>query len=212
MRRMVTTDDARWYRVSTRHYDDIPSGLMQGTKRILEFGSATGINQIASKHRDFFIENNIAGLYRGVDTRMYGEKYLNIEQGDIRSFYTAEKFDVIPAIHVIEHIEIQWWKPTFSRLRYMLADGGCLIIGVPHNEPVEDQTNEEHVVFNITRKLLAHYLPDAEIREIRNYRFHEDGARFLWAFIRFVKRWLTRHPTVTGRSRLLAVWRKGAKR
>lgn len=201
----------RWYRVYPRHYDDIPAEFMRGVKRILEFGPATGINQIASKHRDFFIENDIAGMYRGVDTRIYEEQYLSIEQGDIRSFDTVERYDLILALHVFEHIDIEWWALTFWKLRAMLTSGGHLIVGVPHNEPAEGTTNEEHVVFDITRKLLAQYLPNAEIREIRNYRFHEDGSRFLWAFVRFVKRWLTRHPSVTGRSRLLAILKKEDK-
>ena len=203
---------AGWYKVYPRHYDDIPDDIMQGAKKILEFGPATGINQLASRHRDFFIENNTAGRYLGIDTKMYEERYLNIEQGDIRTFDTKEQYDIILALHVFEHIDLSHWYPTFRRLRDVVAHGGYLIVGVPCDEPAEESSNEGHVVFNITRELLAQYLPGAEIREIRNYRFHEDGARFLWALSRFVRRWLTRHPTVTKRSRLLAVWRTEVER
>ena len=199
---------SKWYRISPQHYNDVPDDIMQGDLKVLEFGSATGINQLASRHRDFFVRNNAAGRYLGIDTRMYCEQYLNIEQGDIRIFDTGEKFNIVLALHVMEHIEIHHWRRVFAKLGRMLVDGGLLIVGVPCDECAEEASNEEHVVFNITRELLEQYLPGADIREIHNYRFHEDGARFRWALVRFVKRWLLGHPMVSMIPRLLAVWKK----
>lgn len=193
--------------ISASHYNDIPKHILQGEKSILEFGCATGLNQIIGVHRSFFIENNKAGRYLGIDLGQYDEKYLNIELGDIRTFGTDSKFDVVIALHVLEHIEFEEWTRVIPRLCSFLKNGGWLIIGTPDSEP--DGADEAHLVSNITPSTFKEFLTDCEFLQIRNkYPFDEDGARFAWAVLRYVKRWVTRHPYVRPYSRLVVLWRR----
>ena len=201
---------AGMYSISPAHYNDIPDALLQGDKTILEFGCATGINQIISKHRDFFLQNDREGRYLGVDLEPYDEHYLTIEQGDIRHFQTDKTFDVVLALHVLEHIELKHWPRVFDRLMGWVAPDGVLIVGMPNNEP--DNSDEYHMVFGITSTMLQHYMPDAEIHEIATpFKFSEDGAPFLWALLRYIKRYVTGHPYVRQSARLLAIWRNGRR-
>jgi len=195
------------YYISPAHYNDISEDVLQGSKTILEFGPATGLNHLISIHRDFFIKNNKAGRYLGIDLEPYEERYFNIQQGDIRYFQTDQKFDIVLALHVIEHIEFDQWASVLEKLCSFVASGGYLILGTPHNEP--PNTTELHLVWRITPTTFLDFLPDAEFKEVRNkYPFAEDGARFAWALLRFIKRWLTRHPYVRPYARLLVVWKK----
>ena len=194
------------YSISPAHYNDIPSELLQGKKTILEFGPATGINHLISKHRNFFINNNTDGRYLGVDLMPYEQRYLTIEQGDIRHFRTSQQFDIVIALHVLEHIELVCWPDVLGRLKSWVNPGGHLIIGTPCNEP--PHTSELHLVSRITPELVKKFLPDAQVQRIRTkYSFAEDGARFGFALLRYIKRWLTRHPYVRTYGRLIAIWK-----
>jgi len=198
------------YSICPAHYNDIPEDLLQGEKKILEFGPATGLNHLISVHRDFFIENNKARRYLGIDLEPYEDHYLTIEQGDIRHFQTDQKFDIVLALHVIEHIELEYWASVLERLCSFVAPEGYLILGTPHNEP--PNTSEQHLVSRITPTTFLDFLPDAEITKFKTgYSFAEDGARFAWALLRYIKRWFTRHSYVIQTTRLLVVWKKGAE-
>lgn len=195
------------YSISPAHYDDIPEDLLQGNKTILEFGPATGINHLISRHSEFFIRNNKAGRYLGIDLEPYVDRYLTIEQGDIRHYHTEQQSDVVLALHVLEHIELDLWPDVLQRLCSFVAPGGHLFIGTPHNEPPD--TSEQHLVSRISPATFLDLLPDAEVRKVRTkYSFSEDGARFAWALLRYAKRWLTRHPYVRRYGRLLVTWHK----
>lgn len=195
------------FSISGMHYDDIPKHIMQGEKSILEFGCANGLNHLISVHREFFIDNNKAGRYLGIDPFRYEEQYLNIELGDIRTFNTDSKYDVVIALHVLEHIEFEEWGRVIPRLCSFVKEGGYLIIGTPKDEP--EGANEGHLVSNITPDTFREFLSNYEVLQIRNkYSFAEDGARFAWALLRYAKRWITRHPYVRPYSRLVVLWRR----
>ena len=198
------------FQISASHYNDIPKHILQGEKSILEFGCATGLNQLIGDNRSFFIDNNRAGRYLGIDLFQYDEKYLNIEYGDIRTFDTALEYDVVIALHVLEHIEFEEWKHVIPRLCSFVKEGGYLIIGTPDNEP--DGMDNGHLVSNITPSTFKGFLADCEVLQIRNkYPFAEDGARFAWALLRYAKRWITRHPYVRPYSRLVVIWKRTDK-
>lgn len=195
------------FSISPAHYNDISIDILQGNKTILEFGPANGLNHLISRHSEFFIKNNKVGRYLGIDLEPYEDRYLTIEQGDIRHFQTDQKFDIVLALHVIEHIELEHWASVLERLCSFVALGGYLILGTPCNEP--PNTSEQHLVSRITPATFLDFLPDAEITKVRTkYSFAEDGARFAWALLRFIKRWLTNHPYVRPYGRLLVVWKK----
>lgn len=197
------------YSISPSHYNDIPDAILQGEKTILEFGPATGINHLISKHRRFFIDNNADGRYLGVEIIPYNEQYLNIIQGDMLEFKTDHKWDIIIALHVLEHVELRHWPRLLKRMKSWLSPYGHLIIGVPHNEP--PGMSDLHLVSRITPDLIRNYLPDAKITKVNTkYDFAEDGARFAWALLRYIKRWLTRHPYIRRHARLLVIWRNKA--
>ena len=194
------------FSISPAHYNDIPDDLLQGQKNILEFGCAIGLNQIISRHREFFINNNREGHYLGVDLEPYQEKYLNIIVGDIRDFKTEKKYDVVIALHVLEHIELSYWNETIQRLKSFVAQNGVLLIGTPNEEP--DDNDEYHCVFNITVDMLKHYITGADVLKIKKpFAFAEDGASFSWALVRYIKRRITHHPIVRPYHRLLAIWK-----
>lgn len=194
------------FSISPAHYNDIPQGILEGDKTILEFGCANGLNQLICNYRDFFIENNRKGNYLGVDLFDYREEYLEIVVGDIRSFDYPDTFDIVLALHVLEHIEFKYWKETIDRLKQYVAPQGYLIIGTPSDEPAG--TNEGHIVFNITPDTFFEFLPTAEITKIKKApAFISDGESFGWALLRYVKRRITRHPYVRRYHRLLVIWR-----
>ena len=195
------------YSISGAHYDDIPQHILQGEKTVLEFGCATGLNHLISVHRSFFIENNKSGRYLGIELFEYDEKYLNIEHGDIRTFDTSLQYDIVIALHVLEHIEFEDWEIVIPRLCSFVKEGGYLIIGTPDDEPLG--ASEGHLVSNITPSTFKEFLTDCEVLQIRNkYPFAEDGARFAWALLRYAKRWITRHPYVRPYSRLVVLWKR----
>ena len=194
------------YSINSEHYDDIPDAILQGEKTILEFGPATGINHLISRHRDFFIDNNNAGRYLGIDIIPYKERYLTIEKGDIRDFETDKRFDIVLALHVLEHIEISDWPHVIEKLTSWVALGGYLIIGTPHKE--FQNITGLHLVLRITPETIKQYLPDSEVSFFKTrYHFAEDGARFSWALLRYIWRQLKRHPYVKTTVRILAIWR-----
>lgn len=195
------------YSISPSHYNDIPEELLQGEKKIIEFGPATGLNQLISKHSNFFATNNRIGNYLGIEIESYDDTYLTIEKGDIRTYVTKQKFDVVLALHVLEHIELGCWSEVCERLMSMTAPLGNLIIGVPHNEP--ENTSKYHLVSRISPEMIISYLPNAQVYSIKTRpNFIEDGASLTWALLRYIKRRITRHPYVRKHARLLAIWKK----
>lgn len=195
------------YSISPAHYNDIPDDILQGEKTVLEFGCASGINLLISRHRDFFIKNNKEGRYLGVDLEPPDDLYLNIQQGDIRDYSTDIEYDVVIALHVLEHIDIKYWAETVDRLKSFVAHNGYLIIGTPNDEP--DGTHEGHLVCNITADMLRKYLRGGDVREIKTpFKFNENGAGFAWSLLRYMKRRLTGHAYVRRAGRLLAIWQK----
>ena len=194
------------YSISPAHYNDIPCRILSGEKSVLEFGAAAGLNQIISKHHDFFIQSNETGRFLGIDLEPPTKSYLTVQQGDIRDYTTDTKYDVVLALHVLEHIHIKYWPETFDRLKSFVAPRGHLVVGTPHKEPAG--LHEGHVVNNITADMLRRYLGGGEVREIKTpFKFNENGAKFWWAVLRAIKRRLTRHHYVRDSGRLLAIWR-----
>ena len=190
------------------HYDDIPDRLMQGEKTILELGASNGLSQHICRHREFFIANNNAGRYHGIDIRDFQHCYLNIVRGDIRTYEPEQKYDLVLALHVLEHIDLSYWESVISRLLSAVAPRGFLVIGVPNREPEVNHPYTDHRVFNITSDMMRRYLPDAIISTLPNpFPFANDGVSFGWALLRYLKRRLVRDPAIRRYNRMLAIWR-----
>ena len=201
----------RTYSVSPAHYDDIPDEYLKGDKTVLEFGPASGINQLISRHRDFFIHNNKNNRYLGIELNITEDGFFNIEQGDIRFYQTTKQYDIVIALHVIEHIDLKYWSETIERLKSFVAPDGYLIIGTPNKEPAG--LVKDHKVSMIDVDMLRTYLRGAEVHEMKTPpKFNENGANPVWAHARYIKRKLTRHPYVRRSGRLLAIWSKSPKR
>ena len=194
------------YSFLSRYYDDIPSEILSGRKTVLEFGPAVGISQLMSRHRTFFIENE--ENYLGVETYDYDKFHLPVIKGDIRTYVTDIKYDIVIAMHVLEHIEFHYWKETIGRIKSFLVPGGCLVIGLPYKEP-EYRGYTNHKVFDITEETILEFLPDARVTKYKNkIQFAEDGASFIWALFRYIKRRVRCHPSVRRYDRILVIYKE----
>lgn len=94
-------------------------------KRILDFGCGTGhfINYMNKKGW------NTSGYEPYIDPNINSDKNIKIFKS-IKEIEDAEKFDVITAWHVLEHVHDL--KDTLKLLRKRLKKGGVLFIAVPN--------------------------------------------------------------------------------
>lgn len=192
-------------------YDNIPNHCIDNAKSILDIGAMSGINAILSRHRRHFVRVELKGKYLGVDILEYPKYYLSpIIIQDFLDFETDKKFDLVSALHVIEHIPFKYWDLVFDKLKSLVSVGGHLVIATPYKEG-SDMTTIPHFVFEITEKNLFAFIPDAEIkRSRRRYRyFREPKENLLRAIMRLIWRMITRHKyRWKWKTELILVWKK----
>jgi hypothetical protein len=179
------------FQTSIIHYNEVPAYCLGGN--ILDVGSSNGYGAFHSVHKAHFLENN----YLGIDIQNFDKCFLPVVNDDIFEFSTDTRFDTILILHTIEHIEIERWFALFTRLQELLAPRGYLVVNVPFRELYHPETHEHmvHEVFNIDEKLLSKFCSFNSFRRIRKERiyFRQEGERFVWAILRFLKRILTHH-------------------
>lgn len=210
---------------NTYYYDLLPDYIFRENGTILEFGSGDGNSQVESRHASFFMSEG----YVGIDIRTDISPKINIINSDVFEYETDTKFDTVLAIAVIEHIPFSYWPKLFDKLKSLTKEGGYIVILVPHDERLSDYITSEdydhclkhypvvghgvpcHVVHGITEKVLQHFLPGADVIEVRRkLNFREEGEGLLRPTLRFVKRVLTRHKYIREfrkRYLLIAIWK-----
>lgn len=197
------------------HYDRIPDHCISDAKTIIDIGCMSGLNALLSRHRDYFLEAEQRGDFLGVDLFKYPKQYLGpIEISDIMDFETNKRFDLVLALHIIEHIPKQLWPKLFLKLKGLVASGGYLVIDAPYNEA--EGFRSEHVVHLIDEDMLRGVMGDSAIIEVRKERyrhFRDFGESLLRALVRFVWRILTRHRYnyFSANKHIMAIWQKVGK-
>ena len=183
--------------ISGRHYDQIPDFYFEQSISILDVGCMTGLNAILSRHREHFLKAQEHGTYQGIDIKEYDRSFLSpIDTCDILEYNSDRKYDLVLALHVVEHITFENWLRLFSILRSLVTDGGYLIVATPFNQrDTEIEGHPEHVVFNIREKTLSSFMNDATFsKHLVGYKhFRNHGEKLSWAILRFVWRLLTRN-------------------
>lgn len=200
-------------------YDFTPVEAFKG--RLLELGAGLGANQLLSKHKELFLEADREGRYLGLEISDYDDTpaLLTIQKGDIlEADFQPESWDTIMMADVIEHIPLRDWPPLFEKLKRWLRPHGYVVLSCPYREPIMSFTafyvhsyHNWHVVFDISKPLIWHFLPNARITTKSYFQWRAKGENHLWAFGRLIKRLLTRHPygVLSIRDdRLEAVWQK----
>ena len=212
---------------NTYYYDLLPNNIFRENGTILEMGCGDGNSQVESRHKSHFLGKG----YIGLDIRSDISPKINIMNADVFDYDTDDKFDTVLAIAVIEHIPFSNWPKLFDKLKTWTKKDGYMGILVPHDERLSDYITSLdyehclkhypvlghgvpcHVVHGITEKVLRHFLPGADVFEVRRkLNFREEGEGLLRPSLRFVKRVLTRHKYIRDwwfrkRYLLVAIWK-----
>jgi hypothetical protein len=208
-------------RRSIERYDQIPDSLFQG--ELLEIGARYGEGQLASRHRERFIEKSRDGSYWGIDL-LLRQSPLRIIQMDFLEMKTTKRFDTVLAIEVLEHISLCHWSRFIHKMVDMLRPSGHLFLTMPFNESTNsvieqlnhcgDKPFDGHVTYGITPRLIEVWLQGATFKRKRHRVYwREDGESLLWAIGRAIKRIVTGHPHAWGwtgltSSSLIVHWQK----
>lgn len=204
---------------ATQHYNEIPERCIRNAKSILDVGSSDGSMAKYSNYGRFFDKVNDSGNYLGIDIQQFQHTCYNILQQDILRFVPERDYDLIVALHVLEHIDIASWKELFEKLYSCVAAGGYLVVNVPFQQHEVEHTFEcaamQHKIFGIDKQMLERFLPGGRYlySKGRRWYFREPGEFLLYAVFRLVFRVLTWHPysifRLKGRPcRIIGVWRK----
>ena len=200
-------------KITPVHYNEIPSYCFVKGGSILDIGCMSGLNALISKHRNHFLQAETNGKYLGVELLEYPKNYLApIVIDDVQNFSTDQSFDLVLALHVMEHIDLASWDHVILKLKRVVKAGGYLVVDVPYkskdtNPYIEGQ---DHVVFDIDDSLIRGYLPDAEIFKYRRKysHFRKEGESLVWAICRLFWRTITRHEyRFRLKDCIVAVWK-----
>ena len=205
------------------HYDHIPAYTFKKSgNTILDVGCMDANSATASIHGEIFQKADAQDAYLGIDIQEYDPHYLkNIIRGDIFDFDTQRKFNLILALHVLEHIPFDKWSTIFEKLKGLTSPNGYLVIEVPHRERPKRYRKAYqkygHCVFDIDESLLREFIPDliflhrTEKRTYRHFRIPDEGL--LRPIVRFIVRIVTLHEHSYFRhigtvQMLTAIWKK----
>lgn len=197
----------------TVRYDKIPAKLLRG--KILEIGARWGQYQNLSIHQERFLSSD----YHGIDIE-YESDLIDIEKADVLEWDTTEKYDVILALDVIEHIPYRDWPALFEKMRRWLKDRGHLIVSCPYKEKIADFSSRFlkdyrmcHVVFGIDKRFLHRWMPNATFDFTWFWEFPRvEGERLIKSILRAIKRILTRNKWafvwIPRRRHIISFWQK----
>ena len=204
---------------AAEHYNEIPYCCIKDAQSMLDVGSSDGSMAKCSNYGRFFDKVNDSGNYLGIDIQQFQHTCYNILQQNILRFVPERAYDLIVALHILEHIDIASWKELLERLYSCVAAGGYLVVNVPFRQHEVEHTFEceamRHKVFGIDKQMLERFLSGGRYLYSKGHRWHfrDKGEFFPYALLRFVFRVLTRHPysvlRMKGRPcRIIGVWRK----
>jgi len=199
---------------SPEHYDRIPNYCIENATSILDVGCMSGINAILSRHREHFVRVESNNQFLGVDILEYPKNYLSpIIIKNFLDFHTQKHFDLVIALHFIEHIPFEYWPKIFEKLKYLVSHNGYLIIATPHNEKSYDGC---HFTFNIKETTFSDFLENITVKIKRaTYRnFREPNESLLWATIRAIYRIITRHEyryRLWSNKEIMVIWKNGVE-
>jgi SAM-dependent methyltransferase len=147
------------------HYDVIPYKYFCGN--ILDVGSRDGENQQNSTN--WYLIENAINNNRYLTLDIDESPYVNLV-GDIFDLgptliHSNSVFDVVMAIHILEHVIVERWPALIGILKDLVAPGGTLIIGTPYIEvpPMERVAGPDHlrhVVYWIDCRDIIRHLDD----------------------------------------------------
>jgi 2-polyprenyl-3-methyl-5-hydroxy-6-metoxy-1,4-benzoquinol methylase len=208
---------------SVVRYNQIPDYIFNGN--ILEIGARDGEAQLMSRHADLLKTKSADRTYVGIDILKPPKSELNLLQCDFFKMGGSNRFDAIFALEVIEHLCLRDWHQFFNIIKRLLKPNGCLFLSTPYNESMArtlawylpsyaDEPMGGHVVYGITPTVIRCFLKDAKcIKYKHRIHWRTDGASWLWAFFRTLKRILTFHPYAWGwratHASLFVLWKKG---
>jgi len=187
-------EDVIYASVSPIHYNQVPDYCFIDGGSILDVGCMSGLNALLSRHRQHFLAAETRNDFLGVDILKYPKQYFSpIVTADILDIDLDDQYDLVLALHIVEHIHYQKWPQLFAKLRALVAPDGHLVVATPYDEEVPQ---EGHLVIHIKKDILLDFLPGghAYTPKRRYLTFRESHESLVWAVGRFFWRILTRHP------------------
>jgi len=204
-------------------YNAIPSELLTGA--ILEIGARYGEAQLASRHRDRFLQAVQEDRYVGIDVLRSECTELPITDIDFFELSAGtQSYDHVLMLEVAEHICLRDWPRLFTKIRGCLRPGGSAFVTVPFKEQAKRlaeylpvfrlEPMGGHVVYGITPGMIRLFLPGAKCHVIRkHYPFKTVDESWFRALARFGKRVMLHEPLAWNWLRLelnalVVVWSK----
>jgi len=158
------------------------------TDRILDFGCGLGQNLRALSEQGF-VGVTGADVDAGAiaESRGTGCRVVDVSEGFERAFESGECFDIIVALHVLEHIPKAEIIATLRKLRDLLAADGKLLIAVPNGQAFtgcywayEDFTHNTLFTAGSFKYVLnAAGFGNVALIDIRGDQFNRPIAKFL---------------------------------
>lgn len=201
------------------HYNEIPFYCVKDARSILDIGSSNGLMAYLSKYARFFNRINKRGNYLGIDIQSFHYLYYPIKQVNVFDFEARKKYDLVLALHVIEHFDIQQWQTLFDKLYGWVSKNGYLVVNVPFKQKKAIYKDKlkvmRHKVFGIDKQTIEQFLPNGHFTysKARYLPFKEDHELLFFAILRFFYRAITLHPYSIFKRRIcprriIGVWQK----
>lgn len=205
---------------ASNHYNEIPFQCIIRAKSILDIGSSNGQMAKQSKYGFIFDKINNEGNYLGIDIQSFNYSCYNIIQKDLLSFIPKQKYALVIASHVLEHIDIKEWKKFFHIFFNCVSKKGYLIIITPFKQKITDMLHRpkpmQHKVFQIDKQLLEQHLSNGCYRYSKNLisRCIKEKHEFLpYTILRLFYRIITFHPYSIFKQnmypeQIIGIWKK----